>query len=146
MRRIFSLAVVLAVIASLMLVAPMAASGSDGFGDPNKVWLCHFDDGHAATQPYTDDRNGAALGFWTVDKPPYPITYLDGDYIVKWNAASHAGIPAGLNPGQVALCNGNGGEFIRVSVKSLGSDVDVRGHRAQLVDLNLPTYPDGWKG
>lgn len=71
------------------------------------------------------------------------IEYLDGDYMVKYNTTAYAGLPEGLNPGQVALCTGNGGEFITISVNALGSDDDLRGHRAQN-RWRLATYPDGW--
>ena len=65
--------------------------------------------------------------------------------MVRYNSASYAGIPPGLNPGQVGLCEGNGGEFKLVSVNALGEE-DVKGHRAQLQARNIGYYPDGWKG
>jgi hypothetical protein len=74
----------------------------------------------------------------------YPIidTYLTGDYTVKDNAGSWVGIPAGLNPGQVRLCNCNHGEFIMVSVNALGFTEDLNGHRAQNQGA-LETHHDG---
>ena len=79
------------------------------------VWLCHFD-GHEATQPYGDDRNGAAAGFWSTPEGEF----LDGDYVAR-----KSGDGSTPNPGQIALCTGNGGTFELVNANSL------RGHRAQ---------------
>lgn len=145
MKRLLMLGLSLGLIAA---VALPAIANDDAYGDPKKVWLCHFEDNHLASEPYSDDRNGALPGFWTVNPQttPFVVTqtfYLVGDYMVRYNAESYAGIPAGLNPGQVALCTGNGGEFILVSVNALGSDEDLRGHRAQNKQ-SLTTYPDGW--
>lgn len=128
----------------MTVTASIAAAGSSG-----KVWLCHFEDNnHDAPMPYGDDRNGAEEGFWTVDKPGTPDNgvHLTGDYVVRYNEGRWAGIPAGLNSGQIQLCEGNYGEFILVSVNAVGDGEDVRGHRAQLTANSLPTYPDGWKG
>ena len=124
-----------------------AAGADDHLGDPNKVWLCHYEDSnHDAPQvngAYSRDDNGTAPGFWTTD-PAWWTTggeYLDGDYIVKWNDTE-----SGLNSGQVALCNQTGGTFQLVSVNSISSFEETpRGHRAQNVDA-IKTYPDGYKG
>lgn len=126
----------------LAMSIPAGANGEEG---PNKVWLCHFDTNHQAVSPYSDDRNGTDPGFWTVSAGVEGGTFLVGDYMVRYNSTSYSGVPAGLNPGQIGLCNGNGGEFKLVSVNALGEE-DVKGHRAQLQQRNLPTYPDGWKG
>lgn len=140
MRRSIVLLFVVSLLAVMVAAVPAGANGADG---PKKVWLCHFEDNnHNAPVPYADDRNGDAPGFWG---PTPDDEYLDGDYMVRYNTESYAGIPAGLNPGQVGLCEGNLGEFILVSVNSLGSDEDERGHRAQNL-FRLDTYPNGWKG
>lgn len=139
-RRSIVLLFVMSLLAVMVAALPAIANGEDG---PKKVWLCHFDDNnHDAPYPYADDRNGDEPGFWG---PTPDGEYLDGDYIVRYNTKSYTGVPAGLNPGQIGLCEGNLGEFMLVSVNSLGSDEDERGHRAQNL-FRLVTYPDGWKG
>lgn len=116
---------------------------------PNKVWLCHFEENHDAAQAdgsYSDDRNGADPGFFSVK--PGDITYsgstehLVGDYIVRYDP-----VTSGLNPGQIALCTGNGGTFELVSVNAIGDAYSEtpRGHRAQNLGA-IPTYPAGYKG
>lgn len=138
------------VVTSAIAMAAMAgtittAAANEG---PKKVWLCHFEENHAPVS-YTDDRNGDAPGFWTTgSNTQYAYEggeHLDGDYVVRYNDDSYPGIPAGLNAGQIALCTGNGGEFITVSQNSVGSDEDVRGHRAQNL-WSIATYPEGWNG
>lgn len=143
MRRTLTLLMAVSAALATML---MATAGADPTTEgPNKVWLCHFEDNHTATQPYTDDRNGTEPGFWTVDPATTSfaneLEYLDGDYIVRWNPTA-----SGLNSGQVALCTGNGGTFELVSVKAISSfDETPRGHRAQNLGATT-TYPDGYKG
>lgn len=147
MRRSIVLLFVMSLLTVMVVAVPAGANGADG---PKKVWLCHFEDNHheapTVNGEYGDDRNGALPGFWTVKTAGQPDEYLRGDYIVRYNTTSYPGIPAGLNPGQVGLCEGNYGSFSLVSVNSLGSEEEARGHRAQLTSRNLPTYPSGWKG
>lgn len=135
------------VTAVMLLSAGLAVASPPDHanGKAGKVWLCHFEGNHEAVTPYTDDRNGADPGFWTVDPSSAEPSYLTGDYIVKYNPESYTDIPAGLNPGQVALCTGNGGEFELVSVNAIGSEDSDRGHRAANLGV-LVTYPTGWKG
>ena len=139
-----ALLLALAMVVSAFAVGPLVGADEP----PKKVWLCHFDTNHEAVQPYADDRNGTAPGFWTVGAGVEGGTFLTGDYIVRYNTnwASSWGTPEGLNSGQIALCHGNGGEFIAVSVNALGEE-NVKGHQAQLQARNLTNgYPAGWKG
>jgi hypothetical protein len=150
MRRSIVLLFVMSLLTVLVVAVPAGANGNDG---PKKVWLCHFEDNNheapTVNGEYGYDRNGSLPGFWTVrgdsSLPDYG-THLTGDYIVKYNEGRWTGIPDGLNSGQIGLCEGNYGSFSLVSVNSLGSEEDDRGHRAQLTARNLSTYPDGWKG
>ena len=143
MKRLLGTGLALTMVFGLL--AGYAGVGVEEAEGPKKVWLCHFEDNnHEAMEPYGDDRNGSNPGFWTVKDAG---EYLTGDYVVRYNATMYPGVPAGLNPGQVALCEGNYGEFILVSVNAVGTEEEVRGHRAQLVSRNVPgDYPDGWKG
>lgn len=143
MRRTLKTFTTLAAIAALAFTA-MAAGHDRGGGTASEVGkanLCHFEEGHEAMSPYTDDRNGDDPGFWTVTAgSTYNDTgedvYLVGDYIVRYDMS---GDEYGLNSGQKALCTGNGGTFEQVSVNSLD------GHDAQLnFDVVLDTYPEGW--
>ena len=139
-----ALLLALGMVVSAFAVGPLVGADEP----PKKVWLCHFDTNHEAVQPYGDDRNGTDPGFWTVGPGTEEGTHLTGDYIVRYNVdwVTAWGTPEGLNTGQIALCSGNGGEFIAVSVNSLG-EPGVKGHRALLQARNLTNgYPAGWKG
>ena len=92
-----ALLLALAMVVSAFVVGPLVGADEP----PKKVWLCHFDTNHQAVQPYADDRNGSDRGFWTVEKDIEAGTNLTGDYIVRYNSAVYAGLPEGLNPGQV---------------------------------------------
>lgn len=110
-----------ATMAGGMLLGTLATAQAAPAPD---VWLCHFD-GHEATAPYGDDRNGAAAGFWSTPEGEF----LDGDYVAR-----KSGDGSAPNAGQMALCEGNGGTFELVNANSA-----EKGHRAQNL-VAIATY------
>lgn len=122
----------LGLVFGLFLTMSLPVSATDGWGDPNKVWICHLED-HTSSETWSGGG-----------------TTLTGDWVLAWNDAMLNGYP---NPAQVTYCenptdysrDGDPGKLILISVKALGDETDVRGHGAQLTD-RISGYPDGYKG
>lgn len=118
-KTMLLMAMVIALAMSTMAVS--VANDDVGYGDPNKVWLCHFD-GHEIDEPY--EANAGTI---------------TGDYIIQWSGpVADDGYPSDF-------CANLGGNPILVSVNSVGDDSDVRGHGAQFTN-RISDYPNGYKG
>ena len=122
MKRLLGIGLAVAMIMGLSAgIAGATGDPDPSFGEPNKVWICHFADNHTA------DHTWSGGG-----------TTLDGDWVLGYQV----GMPLS---NQVTYCEvTHGGNLLLVSVNA-ASDDDTKGHKVQLHDRTFG-YPDGYKG